>query len=263
MGDSGPSAQVLWTLCGWDSPRGRRLLRRVCRVFDRYCGGHEMSRQAFHKMCVDASWASSRDARTARVAEIYDRALAERGEESCVADFIDFVHMLEIVAKEVVTPRIAAERGVGAATPWSLRRPCASRARARAAGCAGGCARSGQGARARMGGGKARGRVQPQRVGGRRAAGLRARMQTRQRRAGRARAGERASKQCMGTRAAGGARAGGQADGAGTAREVGGAWALGRATRTARARAGPSVGLTRASGSLISGGQDICGRLAS
>lgn len=98
-------SDILWKICGWNTPVGRRNLRRLCRVFDRYASSHEMSRAVFLKICTDAGWANLRDlsCKSSRFNEIFDYALSSRGVEN--ADFIDFLYMLEVIVEEILRPK--------------------------------------------------------------------------------------------------------------------------------------------------------------
>jgi len=96
--------EILWERCGWDTPAGRRLLRRICRTFDRYAGGEEiLSRTSFIKVCNDSGWSTERDhhAKHSRFSQVFTEAVGD----SQTADFIDFLYMMEIVASEIVRPQ--------------------------------------------------------------------------------------------------------------------------------------------------------------
>lgn len=106
--------KILWQRCGWDTPVGRRLLRRLCRTFDRYAGGTAggtLSRTAFTRLCSDAGWATQRDhhAKHSRFIQVFDTAVGDAPS----ADFIDLLYMLEMVASEILMPATIQSGGTG------------------------------------------------------------------------------------------------------------------------------------------------------
>jgi len=52
---------LLWSYRGWDSPIGRRLIRRLCVVFNHYAADGILTRTAFIQLCNDAGWVTKRD----------------------------------------------------------------------------------------------------------------------------------------------------------------------------------------------------------
>lgn len=94
---------LLWELCGWDSPAARRLLRRLCRAFNGYAKNGELSLSGFFKLCHDAGWSVTREiaSKTNRFQIFFVDAVGFSDKD---ASFADFVRMIEHVIAQVLTP---------------------------------------------------------------------------------------------------------------------------------------------------------------
>jgi len=91
------AASLLWKLCGWDSPSGRRLIRRLFRVFDRYAqaggGGLVLTQSGFLKLCTDGGLTSSRDKDYSGFQHLFASAVAQTSQNS--AHFLAFLSIVE------------------------------------------------------------------------------------------------------------------------------------------------------------------------
>lgn len=88
---------LLWYHCGWDSPLGRKLVRRLCHAFNRYMEEGVLSKAGFIQLSTDAGWVTKRDisSRCDRLSKAFDDVVGD--EEGC-AEFGDFVLLVELVA---------------------------------------------------------------------------------------------------------------------------------------------------------------------
>lgn len=103
------AGEILWRNFGWDSPVGRRLVRKLCRVYNRYASGSakgSMSKAAYLRLCADAGWATQKDisGKQLRFATIFDDAVGNLPPDGNSADFFDFIYIVELVAAEVIQP---------------------------------------------------------------------------------------------------------------------------------------------------------------
>jgi len=111
--DHTPSVQVLineflWKDCGWDTPLGKRLLRRICRVYDRYASGNAggtLTKVNWFRLCNDAGWATSKDHATKN--QRFDLIFRDAVGDAPTGTLIDFIFMVEIVAIEVIEPMMS------------------------------------------------------------------------------------------------------------------------------------------------------------
>lgn len=88
--------QLLWERVGWDFPEGRRVLRRLVRVFDRYSSQAGMSTAGFVRLCTDAGLT----AQPPDLNEIYKK-LVPAGQ---AADFLEFLQILEEAVVQSAKP---------------------------------------------------------------------------------------------------------------------------------------------------------------
>jgi len=102
-------SELLWRLFGWDSPQGRRLIRRLSRLFFRLTAtsNEELSKPSYLRLCADAGW----------TAPIKHKKKLQTGENPFVsyftqaigtnsgADLIDFLYLLELITHEVIRPK--------------------------------------------------------------------------------------------------------------------------------------------------------------
>lgn len=88
--------QLLWERVGWDFPEGRRVLRRLVRVFDRYSSQAGMSTAGFVRLCTDASLT----VQPPDLHEIYKKVVPA----GQAADFLEFLQILEEAVVQSATP---------------------------------------------------------------------------------------------------------------------------------------------------------------
>merc|ERR1712054_652518 len=83
-------SSLLWQHCGWDSPTGRKLIRRLCMAFNRYAEQGVMPKESFIQLAQDAGWVTKRDmsARFSRLAQAFTDIV---GSDSQSAEFSEFV----------------------------------------------------------------------------------------------------------------------------------------------------------------------------
>lgn len=88
---------LLWEVFGWDTPVGRRLIRRMCQVFNEYADYGNMAVTDFIKVCSDAGWVTNRDvsAKHAR----FVRAFSTVANGSEQVPFHGFIVLMEMVAR--------------------------------------------------------------------------------------------------------------------------------------------------------------------
>eukprot|EP00929_Paragymnodinium_shiwhaense_P074580 TRINITY_DN38179_c0_g2_i1.p1 TRINITY_DN38179_c0_g2~~TRINITY_DN38179_c0_g2_i1.p1 ORF type:complete len:851 (-),score=155.92 TRINITY_DN38179_c0_g2_i1:225-2777(-) len=97
---------LLWRLCGWDSPSGRRLIRRLCRIFDRYAqaGGGGMTKSGFVRMCIDGGLTSSRDKDLPKFQQLYVSVVGSEKENTHFLVFLTIVEkMMALLESKVAT----------------------------------------------------------------------------------------------------------------------------------------------------------------
>mmetsp|Transcript_66986 Transcript_66986/g.187033 ORF Transcript_66986/g.187033 Transcript_66986/m.187033 type:complete len:870 (+) Transcript_66986:158-2767(+) len=95
---------LLWEIVGWDSPAARRLLRRICRAFDRFARNGELFLQGFIKLCHDAGWSTSRDhaSKHERLTTIFSELV---GFTEASANFMEFMMMVESIMNDFLRPK--------------------------------------------------------------------------------------------------------------------------------------------------------------
>merc|ERR1719282_225480 len=102
--------EVLWEHCGWDSPQGRRLVRRLQRIFDRYTSGHKISKASFVKLCSDADLTSHSNSslKTAQLCDFFNEVAGDKH----MVNFADFLYLMELAAGEVHQQEVGLISGV-------------------------------------------------------------------------------------------------------------------------------------------------------
>eukprot|EP00931_Biecheleriopsis_adriatica_P102940 TRINITY_DN77845_c0_g1_i1.p1 TRINITY_DN77845_c0_g1~~TRINITY_DN77845_c0_g1_i1.p1 ORF type:complete len:944 (+),score=208.55 TRINITY_DN77845_c0_g1_i1:116-2947(+) len=109
--------ELLWSTFGWDSPPGRRLLRRLCRAFTRIITSSDegLSIAGFNRLCGTAGWTLRAAAKRSSVNStrkttdnnahlngLFQKAAGVHEG----ADLMRFVHLVELVAEEITQPKM-------------------------------------------------------------------------------------------------------------------------------------------------------------
>jgi len=103
---------ILWRRCGWDSPVGRRLLRRLRQVFHNYAKNGELSQKAFLRFAEHAGFAQVRGTRAGHGSAKLSMAFTDTVREAERANFSDFLRLVESCAKWSC--------GNGVCSPWPV-----------------------------------------------------------------------------------------------------------------------------------------------
>lgn len=106
------SNELMWQVFGWDTFQGRRLIRRLSRVFFRLTSSssskEELPRASFTRLCVDAGW-SEPIKYNKKKGQATDHPMlkyfAQATGTNSAADLIDVLYLLEIIAVKVVRPK--------------------------------------------------------------------------------------------------------------------------------------------------------------
>ncbi|CAE7225707.1 cep41-a [Symbiodinium sp. CCMP2592] len=96
--------ELMWQVMGWNTPAGRRVLRRCSFAFFQLTAEtkNEMTRKGFLRLCHEAGWDSkfrSRSASDAFFGSIFDDAVF-----GISADLLNFLQILKMTAELIVLP---------------------------------------------------------------------------------------------------------------------------------------------------------------
>lgn len=100
---------MLWLHCGWDSPIGRRLLRRMCRAYDAYSSAGAMSNNEFFRFCHDAGLTTRRDVVDKH--KRFNAAFTDLMGETEKLQFDDFLALFQTFADQATTSTWQAFEG--------------------------------------------------------------------------------------------------------------------------------------------------------